>query len=126
MKVRYVSGAVAAGMGFEELMLPAYTLPTLEMHSTRAGAFSRTRTTEQGVAYDFGLPADRADIYIILALQLMLIVHKVTATFLHVPFGPRLLQFEKAFQLFGTQHPLNHPASRASESTASELPAAHD
>jgi hypothetical protein len=119
--------AKRVGMGFEELMLPAYTLPTLEMHSTRSGAFSRTKTTEQGVAYDFGLPADRVDVYIILALQLMLIVHKVTAIFLHVPFGPRLLQFEKAFQLFGAQHPSNRPDSRPKQShTASEPPRAHD
>jgi hypothetical protein len=118
--------AKRVGMGFEELMLSAYTVPTLEMHSTPSAAFSRTKITEQRVIYDFGLTADRVDIYIILALQLMLIVHKVTATFLHLPFSPRLLRFEKAFLLFGAQHPSNRPDSKVKESATSDPPTPDD
>lgn len=91
--------------GFPEMLLSAYTLPTLELHTTASGAFSRTSSDESRIVFDYGLPPESVDLYIILALQLMLIVHKVSAVFLLVPFGPRLLEFEAAFHSYARQHP---------------------
>ncbi len=84
--------------GFPELLLSAYTLPTLHMHATAGSAFARLTEIEKRMVFSYQVPPDSVDLYILLALQLMLIVHKVSATFFSMPFSKQLLAFEEAFQ----------------------------
>jgi hypothetical protein len=74
--------AEKVGNGFPQLLLIAYTIPTLQSHATAASALSRVKSS--GDRHTFDYDANRGhEVFSFLSLfSLMLVMHRVSQNFL--------------------------------------------
>jgi len=92
-----VNMAAKVGNTFPDLLLSAYIVPTLELHTTLASAFSRTASTQNGIMFDYRPSQSSIDFCILQALALIYIVRKVVVKTFSQPLEAEMESFEKAF-----------------------------
>jgi hypothetical protein len=91
------SMAAKVGELFPDLLLTAYVVPTLELHTTLASAFSRATSTPDKVTFDYKPSPSSIDFCIIQALALIYIVRKVVIRTFSLPLEAEMDRFESAF-----------------------------
>ena len=93
-----MSMAAKAGESFPDLLLSAYIVPTRELHTTLASAYSRVTTSPNRLAFDYRASKQQIDFCILQALALIYMVRKVAMrdTFC-LPLEAEMDRFEKAF-----------------------------
>jgi hypothetical protein len=86
------------GESFPDLLLSAYIVPTLELHTTLASAFSRTTSTQTTVTFDYRPSQSSIDFCILQALALIYIVRSVVVKTFSQPLEAEIERFGKAFR----------------------------
>jgi len=93
-----VTMAGKVGESFPDLLLSAYIVPTLELHTTLASAFSRTTSTQTTVTFDYRPSQSSIDFCILQALALIYIVRSVVVKTFSQPLEAEIERFGKAFR----------------------------
>jgi hypothetical protein len=95
--------AKAVGEGFPQLMLLAYTLPTLQLHTTLASAWSRMTPKDDGYIFSYDIRPELVDASIFHALGLIVMVHLATAQFFEQPLQ-QVKKLESALVEYGKKY----------------------
>jgi hypothetical protein len=89
------SMAEEVGNGFPQLLLIAYTVPTLQAHATIGSALSRMKSEGEHQIFDFAANRGHEAFAFVGIFGLMINVHRVSQNFLNRPIGEGLDRLEK-------------------------------
>jgi hypothetical protein len=87
--------AEKVGKAFPELLLIAYTVPTLQAHATIGSALSRMKSEGERQIFDFAANRGHEALAFVSVFGLMINVHRVSQNFLDRPIGKDLDRLEK-------------------------------
>jgi hypothetical protein len=88
------SMAEKVGNGFPQLLLIAYTIPTLQAHATMASALSRVKSSEDRHTFDYDANRGHEVFSFVSVFSLMVAIHRVSEKFLGRPIGEDIDRLE--------------------------------
>jgi len=89
------SMAEKVGKGFPQLLLIAYTIPTLQAHATIASALSRVKSSGDSHTFDYDANRGHEVFSFVSIFSLMIAIHRVSETFIGRPIGEDIDRLEE-------------------------------